>query len=118
MDESILNSVKRIIGIPTDYGAFDPELIMHINAALMVVFQLGVGSSNFSISGTEETWSDFLGNAENLGIVKPYVAMKTRKAFDPPSGAVATALNETLAEYEWRLNVALDNPTTGNLLNP
>lgn len=45
MDEefSILNSVKKMIGISSDYKVFDQDLIVHINSVFMILHQLGIG---------------------------------------------------------------------------
>ena len=109
--DSILNSVKKMLGIAEDYTHFDPELIMYINGELMHLNQIGVGSSGiFSISGSDATWEDYLGSDINqLQIVKPFIAGRVKLIFDPPqSSSAVQALNEQMKEYEWRLNVAVD----------
>lgn len=108
--ESILNSVKKMLGITEDYTHFDPELIMYINGELMHLNQIGVGSNVFIISSQDDTWEDFLGSdISKLPLVKPFVAGRVRLIFDPPqSSSVAQALNDQMKEYEWRLNVAVD----------
>lgn len=112
MNESILNSVKKLIGLDSAYDAFNKDLIIHINSVLMLLNQLGVGKKGFTISGWAETWSEFI-DEEQFPMVKSYVAMKTRMIFDPPtSGAVMSALKESIAEMEWRLNVHADPADT------
>lgn len=109
--DSILNSVKKMLGIAEDYTHFDPELIMYINGELMHLNQLGVGSSTvFTISDSETTWEDYLGSeTDQLPIVKPFVAGRVKLIFDPPQTAAAIqALTDQMKEYEWRLNVAVD----------
>lgn len=59
MTESILNSTKEALGIEPDDTAFDNELVMHINSALMILYQLGVGDKIFQIAGPNEKWDDF-----------------------------------------------------------
>lgn len=103
--DSILASVRKITGVSIWDGAFDDDLILHINGALMIVWQLGIGEKGFRITGEEETWADFLGGDEHLELVKPYVAMKVRMAFDTPTGSVAEALKGLIDEYEHRLNI-------------
>ena len=110
MDESILLTIKKILGVPEDYKVFDVDLIVHINSVLLILQQLGVGpKSGFSITGTEETWSDFFTNPENLEAVKSYVGIKTKLLFDPPDSSFVLDSYKTLAnELEWRLNVQVD----------
>lgn len=108
--ESILLSVKKILGIEPDYTHFDTDLIIHINSIFSVLYQLGVGNAPFSISDSSAMWSDFLGdNANNINDVKTYMALRVRLLFDPPTvGAVMESLKQTISELEWRINVAVD----------
>lgn len=113
--ESILTSIKKLLGITEEYTHFDNDLIMHINSVLMILSQLGVGpSEGYSISSSAETWTDFLGDdLKKLQSVKSYVALKVRLMFDPPtSSSVMEAINNQIREFEWRLNVAVDPPET------
>lgn len=106
--DSILTSIKKLLGIQEDYEHFDVDIIMHINTAFMVLTQLGVGpAEGFTIDDKYDVWSDF--TTENLEAVKTYVYLKVRLVFDPPnSSAVMEAINRQISEYEWRLNVAVD----------
>lgn len=113
--ESILTSIKKLLGITEEYTHFDNDLIMHINSVLMILSQLGVGpSEGYSISSSAQTWTDFLGDdLKKLQSVKSYVALKVRLMFDPPtSSSVMEAINNQIREFEWRLNVAVDPPET------
>ncbi len=114
MSESILISIKKMLGIDEAYTHFDADIIMHINTVLMILYQIGVGPSPpISISDASTTWSDLLGDAVDLAGVKSYIYVKVRMVFDPPqSSAVAEALKSTISELEWRLNVACDPRTT------
>lgn len=108
MTESILTSIKKLLGIEESYEHFDPDIIMHINSVLMVLTQLGVGPpEGFSISNKSETWADFLGeDSAKLDGVKTYVYMKVRLVFDPPTtAALIDSMNRLVNEFEWRLNV-------------
>lgn len=108
--ESILNSIKKQLGITEEYDHFDPDIIMHINSVFMVLWQLGVGPSNgFHIEDDLATWADFLEDPTRLQMVKTYMGHKVRMLFDPPSNStVANAINQAIAEFEWRLNIAVD----------
>lgn len=110
--ESILTSIKKLLGIEEEYTQFDPDIIMHINSVLMILTQLGVGPANgFIIEDDTATWIEFapeMTTAE-LHAVKTYVYMKVRLIFDPPlSSAVIESMAKQIAEFEWRLNVAVD----------
>lgn len=111
MDESIFNSIKALLGPDASYEVFDQDILIHINTAIAVLTQLGVGpASGFMVIGPDETWSDFIGNDDKtLNMVKTYIYMKVKMAFDPPvNSSVLTAYQEACKEYEWRLNIAVD----------
>lgn len=111
MDESILNSIKKLLGIAEDYNYFDQDIIMDINAALMILTQLGVGpSKGFLITDDSDTWNDFVNNGGNLGSIQSYVYMKVKLMFDPPQNSFTVdSMTKLVNEFEWRLNVAADN---------
>lgn len=109
---SILTSIKKLLGITEEYTHFDADLIMHINSVLMALRQMGIGpSTGFSITGPYETWEDFLGDELSmLESVKSYTYHKVRLMFDPPtSSALMEAINRQIGELEWRLNVASES---------
>ena len=110
--DSILTSVKKLLGIAEGYTAFDADIIMQINAVLLVLCQLGVGpEKGFYISDSSAVWDDFLPGDERAKALAPYVAAKVRLAFDPPQSSTAMeALKSTIAEMEFRLNVEYDHP--------
>lgn len=109
--ESILTSIKKLLGIAEEDTNFDQDLIMHINSVFMILTQLGVGpSKGFSIKDENDVWSDFIPEQSSLEAVKSYVYMKVRLMFDPPlSSAVEDAINRNISELEWRLNVGAEN---------
>ena len=108
--DSILTSVKKLLGITEECTDFDADLIMHINSVLMILTQIGVGpSKGFSIKDKDDYWKDFISDMTKLESVKSYVYMKVRLMFDPPSSsAVMESMNRMISELEWRLNVAAD----------
>lgn len=109
-NQSILLSIKSLLGPDADYDVFDQDIIVFINSAIATLSQIGVGpSSGFAITGDSETWSDFIGDAKNLEFIKSYIYMKVRIAFDPPSSSsVLSAYEKSCEELEWRINVAVD----------
>lgn len=107
MTESILTSIKKLLGITEECTDFDDSIIMDINSVFMVLSQLGVGpSEGFRIEDDSTTWSDYVTEKDNLEAVKSYIHLKVKMLFDPPlSSAVAQATNQMINELEWRLNV-------------
>lgn len=107
MDDSILNSVKKILGIAADYDAFDTDIIIHINTVFSTLNQLGLGPTDgFMIEDDSAVWEDFLLGDMRLNHVKTYAYLRVRVLFDPPTaGFTLTALQEQIKELEWRLSV-------------
>lgn len=107
MTESILTSIKKLLGITEECTDFDASIIMHINSVFMVLSQLGVGpSGGFRIEDDTATWSDYITDDNNLDAVKSYIHLKVKLLFDPPlSSAVTQAINQMINELEWRLNI-------------
>lgn len=110
MDESILNSIKKLLGPTETYNHFDTDIILHINSALSVLTQLGVGpKTGFSIADASAVWGDLLGTDERLMMVKTFVYLKVKLVFDPPQNAsLAGELEAEMKEYEWRIMIAAD----------
>lgn len=111
MDDSILTSIKKLLGIDMYDTCFDVDVMMHINSVLAILQQLGVGPrSGFSIMSDEETWSDFIEpDDERLNYVKTYVYLRVRLLFDPPTNSFVTdAITKQYQELEWRITVACD----------
>lgn len=105
MNDSILISVKKILGLAEEYEQFDADVVMHINSAFMALRQIGIGpQEGFFIEGKDEEWSDLYGFGSRYEAVKSYIALKVRLMFDPPaSESLIKCINEQIAELEWRL---------------
>lgn len=112
--ESILTSIKKMLGIAEEYDIFDPDIIMHINSVFMVLNQLGVGPpEGFTIEDSTSTWQEFMQNNTNIESVKSYMYLKVKLLFDPSlNSAVTESMKQMIQEYEWRLNVAAETSTT------
>ena len=108
---SILNTVKKILGVGLD-TAFDTDIVTHINSVFLTLNQIGVGPTNvFSIKSKAEVWSDFIGDAVDLEAVKSYIYLSVRILFDPPtSSAVLDAMTRQIAVMEFRLMVQEEPP--------
>lgn len=111
--DSILTSIKKLLGMDADYTAFDTDVTIHINTALAILCQLGVGpDSGFRIRDATATWQDFVGDDPRLDDVKDYIYLKVKLLFDPPASSAAIQSTEKLlAEIEWRLNVTAESET-------
>ena len=109
--DSILNSVKKKLGIQEDYPHFDEDIIMDINSVFMILNQLGVGPDEpFTIEDEYDTWDDFIDD-HRIEAVKSYMYMRVRLMFDPPTtGFLVESLNKQIAELEWRMNVQAETP--------
>jgi hypothetical protein len=108
--ESILDSVKHVIGFESEYTAFDLDITMHINMAFGILRQLGVGSdTGFIISDSTTLWSQYLTNLSLLSMVKTYIFMVVKMAFDPPATSFGIeAVREQIKELAFRINVAAE----------
>lgn len=110
MEESILTTIKKKLGLSKTYTAFDTDIITNINTSLMRLGMLGVGpSTGFRITGFNETWEDFIGDRIDLEGIKDFIYIKARIVFDPPtSSAALQALKDEAKELEFCLNVQVD----------
>ena len=119
MDESILNTIKHMLGLEPDYTAFDTDILVLINSAFSVLYQLKVGTKEpFRIEDDSAVWSDFVSDDQKLEMVKEYIYISCRIVFDPPSSSyVLTAYKERKDEIEWRAKISsefypIEEPTT------
>ena len=108
--DSILNTIKKMLGMEADYNAFDTDIIMNINSAIMILRQLGIGPpKGFSITGETETWDDLVGSSKLYDGVKTYIYLKVKSVFDPSTSTAASeASKEMIKELEWRLSSESD----------
>lgn len=110
--DSILTSIKKMLGIDEADTTFDVDIILYINSVLMVLNQIGIGpDAGFFITDKNQKWVDFIGDRKDLEPIKTYIYMKVRLMFDPPTSSfVLEAMKEQAQEMEWRLNVQIEKP--------
>lgn len=110
--ESILTSIKKLLGIEEEYEHFDADIIIHINSAFSILNQIGVGPVNgFSIIDKSSTWDQYSLDAASIELVKQFVYLKVKLIFDPPlSSSVMEAIKQTVSELEWRLSITAGSP--------
>ena len=109
---SILESVKKVLGLTKEYDSFDTDILMHINTVFSNLTQMGVGpEEGFTIEGYDELWEDYeTSNELKTQQIRSYISLKVRSLFDPPSnGNVAAAMNKSIEEMEYRLFVEEEN---------
>lgn len=116
LSDSILSSVKKLIGISEDDKSFDLDIMMNINAASSTLFQLGVLKTPYTITSKEDTYLDLIpyGTEDVINQIKMYFVYKTRLGFDSStlSGTVIEVLKEMIREAEWRLMVSFNPEST------
>lgn len=112
--DSILTSIKKMLGIDEEYSRFDTDIIININSVFGVLNQLGVGPDDgFFIRDSTSTWDDFIPhltqNNTKFEMIKSYIYLKVKLLFDPPTvGAVMESTNKLISELEWRLKIQAD----------
>lgn len=113
MNDSILNSVKKVLGLEPEYTPFDQDILMHINTVFSTLNQLGLGpSQGFMIEDDKALWVAFLGNDIRLNSIKTYVCLRVRLLFDPPTTSyLIQSIKEQIQELEWRLSVHREGET-------
>lgn len=112
--ESILSSIKKLLGPGEDDTQFDDDITMHINSAIMRLNQLGIGPpGGYSITDKTNTWGELIGARKDLDAVKSYIYLKVRLIFDPPqSGFLIDAIKSQITELDSTLNMQAEGGTT------
>lgn len=105
MENSILISIKRLLGIPEEYKTFDVDIMIHINTILSNLVQMGVGpAEGFTITDKNNVWEEFTSNNKLIEQVKTYVYIKVKLLFDPPTNSNSfNAFESQAKELEYRL---------------
>lgn len=108
--ESILDSIKKMLGLNQDYYPFDEMIIVDINMVLNALTQMGVGPvEGYSIKDSSNTWDEFLGDDKNLEMVKSYIYLKVKQIFDNSgSSSLNNAIDAQIKELEWRISIQVD----------
>lgn len=109
LNDSILDTTKKILGLESDYEAFDLDIILHINSVFFELQQLGVGpDKGFVINDKTSKWDEFIGE-ESINAVKSLMALKVKLLFDPPATSFhLKAIEDQIVKLEWRLNVHME----------
>ena len=113
--DSILTTIKKLLGIDETDTSFDVDIIVHINSVIPALSQMGIGPKNgFIVLSNSEKWSDYIPSKDiNLESVKTYIYLKVKLIFDPPANSTTVeAFKNSAAELEWRMMLAVE---TNNL---
>lgn len=107
MEESILKSTKKTLGLDSEYTAFDPDVVTFINSVLSDINQLGVGpEGGLTIEDDQAVWDDLDIPPNQLNTAKTLIYLKVRMMFDPPPTSFAIeAMNKQIEQQEWRLSI-------------
>lgn len=107
LDDSILRTIKLMLGLTDEITSFDEELKVHINSLFTILNQLDcISDDGFRITGYDETWGQLTDKVTIAEMIKEFMYLKVRMVFDPPgSSVVSDAFNQRIAELEWRMNV-------------
>ena len=106
MDEQILTSIKKLLGIYEENTDFDTDILIHINSVITILNQLGIGPDKGFTVDEDTTWNDYLDDNTKINSVKSYIYLKVKLIFDPPmSSAIKEANKQMIDELEWRLNL-------------
>lgn len=110
--ESILTSVKKLLGIAEEYTQFDTDIIIHINTIFMALQQMGIGPKDgFSITDENDIWTDFMEDSILLNSVKTYMYLRVKLLFDPPlTSSTVDSFNKLISELEFRMNSKAEYP--------
>lgn len=110
MNHSVLNTIKKMLGIDISYDYFDPEILTYINSVISILKQLGVRVKECgNLSDASAMWSDLFYDGDDLNALKSYIWARVRLMFDPPTNSsVIESLNSMIKEFEWRITVMVD----------
>lgn len=109
MKNSILLTIKKLLGIAPEYDCFDTDIIININYAIATLDQLGYPANGFTVTNARDSWDDYLEDDASLELIKTYIYLKVKMVFDPPtSGMVMDSYKGIISELEWRINSLVD----------
>lgn len=116
IENSILSSVKKLIGIQEEDESFDLDIMLNINAASSTLFQLGVLDKPYTVTSKNDTYADLIpsGTEDVVNQIKMYFVYKVRIGFDSStlSSTVIETIKELIREAEWRLMTSFNPPDT------
>lgn len=109
--ESILTSIKKLLGITEEDTSFDTDIMIHINSVFSELTQIGFGPKDgYSITGAENLWNEIAPDKKTLEMVKTYVYLKVKIIFDPPlNSSTLETYKQEVQRFEWRINSEVES---------
>lgn len=106
MEQSILLSTKKLLGVDESLTVFDTDILVHINSVFGDLDQIGIGPvGGFEIQDADANWDDFLLGDKRLSAVKSYMYLRVRLLFDTPQTSfLIDSMQRNIEKLEWRLN--------------
>lgn len=109
---SILGSVRIALGLSMEDESFSEEIKMHLNAALSILNQNGIGKP-LTITGLDAKWGDFKDDSqvegnEYFNMIPLFVQTSIKILFDPPPPSNVQYYNNYIQELLWRLRTAYE----------
>lgn len=108
MNDTILSTTKKLLGLDEEYDVFDSDILIHINTVITILNRIGVGPREGFVIDSNTTWSDYLNDESLFESVKTYIYLKVRKIFDPPQGGVSSSMDDIIRELEFTLQITAD----------
>lgn len=111
MEQSILLSTKKILGIGADDESFDLDILTFINTAFSTLNDVGVGVlGGLHIDGPDYEWDDFAADCgvddTQVNDIRTYVFLRVRMLFDPPGTPyLINAFEKQLEEHVTRISI-------------
>lgn len=108
----IIQSTREALGLLGTTTDFSSEIEMHINSALGILNQNGIGTNGFMVT-LESKWSDFKNITQVNGniffhMVPLFVFTKIKILFDPPPPSNVEFYEKSTNELLWRLRIAYE----------
>ena len=108
--DSILISIKSMLGVQEEFTGFDGTIMSAINTAIFSLNQVGIGPvDGMTVVSTDQTWSELYDGVSNLEAVKSYIYLKTKLIFDPPATSfLLQSIDSQMTEALWRLSIEVE----------
>lgn len=120
MTDSILVTIKKMLGVGDSYTPFDTDIMVHTNSAILNLTQMGIGpKEGFIVTDYDQKWSDFLTNEVNLEAAKTYIYLQVKMLFDPPTNSfVMDSMEKQCEKLLWRMNVQAESVEKFDFMHP
>lgn len=112
LKESILDSIRKLLGPEDDYTHFDSDIAIHINSAINRLYQLGLDTAKgFRVNSSDQTWDELFGsNDDVIDMAKSWIYLQVKMKFDPPTSSIAAdAFKSEIDKLEWCINVWIES---------